>query len=109
MMFRDESIIARAKQVLDLEEFSKAKLTKRFRTVIANYHPDRVKSYGEEQAKVLIEAYNVLKGELKPSECRLLEDDELVASLLPDGVTPVPLGLKYENWLKETFYDFVKP
>jgi len=38
-----------------------------------------------------------------------LENDELVASLLPKGENPVKLGVRYEDWLKENFYDFVKP
>ena len=109
MMFRDESIIARAKQALKLKEFSESDLKKSFRSLIAKYHPDKGNSQSEEQAKILIEAYKVLKGEIKPSECKLLEDDRLVYSLLPEGVEPVKLGIKYEDWLKENFYDFCKP
>lgn len=108
-MFRDESIIARAKQVLGVKEFSESNLKKNFRSLIAKYHPDTGNLQGEEQAEVLIEAYQVLKGGIKPLECKLLEDDELISSLLPEGVEPIKLGRKYEDWLKETFYDFCKP
>lgn len=109
MMFREESILARAKQVLGIKEFSESSLKKGFHSRITKYHPDTGDSKQEEQAKALIEAYKVLRGEIKPSECRLLEDDELVSSLLPEGVNPVNLGIWYEDWLKKRFYDFCKP
>ncbi len=108
-MFRDESIIARAKQVLGIKKFSESNLKKSFRSLIYKYHPDKVNSQSNKQAEILIEGYKVLKGEIKPSDCKLLEDDELVSSLLPEGEEPVDLGIKYEDWVKDRFYDFVKP
>ena len=42
-------------------------------------------------------------------DCKLLGRDDLVASLLQKGVKPVKLGVRYEDWLKDNFYDFVKP
>jgi len=107
-MSREESILARAKQILGVEE-SQNQLKKNFFSRIAKYHPDKCGSSCSERAKVLIESYNVLTGRAKPLECKLLEDDDLVASLLPKGVKPEKLGVKYEDWLKENFYDFVKP
>ena len=62
-----------------------------------------------DQTKALIEAYKVLSGRTKPLNCKLLEDDDLVASLLPKGVKPVKLGMRYEDWMKDRFYGFVKP
>jgi len=109
MMFREESIIARAKQVLGVGDNPELSIKKNFYIRITKYHPDKHGSIYEEQAKVLIEAYKVLTGKIKPLDCRLLEKDELVASLLPKGVKIVKLGIKYEDWLKDTFYDFVKP
>ena len=109
MMFREDSIIARAKQVLGVNDNSESSIRKNFFSRITKYHPDKCGSPYTEQSKVLIEAYKVLTGRVKPLDCKLLENDELVASLLPEGVKPVKLGVKYEDWLKDMFYDFVKP
>lgn len=108
MMFREESIIARAKQLLGLEDNSESSIKKKFFSCITKYHPDMHGSVHTEQAIVLIEAYEVLTGRIKPLDCKLLEKDDLVASLLPEGVKLVKLGVKYEDWLKDTFYDFIK-
>jgi hypothetical protein len=108
MMFREESIITRAKQLLGLEDNSESSVKKKFFSRIKKYHPDKCGSPCTEQAEVLIEAYNALTGKIKPLDCKLLEKDDLVASLLPEGVKLVKLGVKYEDWLKERFYDFVK-
>ena len=109
MMFREESIIARARQILGVEDDSRPTIRKNFFSRIAKYHPDKCGPPCTEQAKVLIEAYEVLTGRIKPLDCKLLEKDSLVASLLPKGVKPVKLGVRYEDWLIENFYDFVKP
>jgi len=109
VIFREESIRARAKQILGVESESKALIKKHFNSLIAKYHPDKCGPPCTEQAKVLIEAYNVLTGRVKPLDCKLLENDDVVVSLLPKGKAPVKLGVKYEDWLKENFYDFVKP
>jgi hypothetical protein len=109
MLFREESIIARAKQVLGVGDNPELSIKRNFYMRIAKYHPDKHGSIYEEQAKVLIEAYMVLTGRIKPLDCKLLEKDELVVSLLPEEAKPVKLGVKYEDWLKDTFYDFVKP
>ena len=108
-MFRDESIIVRAKQVLGVEDNPASSVKKKYFLRITKYHPDKHGTSCTEQAKVLIKAYKVLTGRIKPSDCRLLENDDLVASLLPKGVKPAKLGVKYEDWLKDRFYDFVKP
>ncbi|MDQ1279236.1 MAG: hypothetical protein QG670_496 [Thermoproteota archaeon] len=108
-MFREESIVARAKQVLDVDDKSQSNLKKNFHQRIIKYHPDKCGSEYAEEAKVLIEAYQVLRGRANPLNCRLLEDKKLVASLLSQGMKPVELGIKYEDWLKENFYGFVKP
>ena len=109
MMFREESIKARAKQVLGVVDNSESNIKKNFYLRITKYHPDKHGSHYIEQAKVLIEAYKVLTNKIKPLDCKLLENDDLVASLLPKEVKPVKLGIKYEDWLKDMFYDFVKP
>ena len=109
MVFREESIRARANQILGVEGESKALIKQHFTSLIAKYHPDTCGSLCTEQAKVLIEAYHVLTSRVKPLDCKLLENDDLVASLLPKGKTPVKLGIRYEDWLEENFYDFVKP
>ena len=109
MIFREESILARAKQILRVEDDSRSILRKNFFSRIAKYHPDKCGPPCTERAKVLIEAYDVLTGRVKPLDCKLLERDELVASLLSKVEIPVKLGVRYEDWLKENFYDFVKP
>ena len=109
MLFWEDSILARAQQVLGLEKVSELKLKERFRSLITKVHPDTGDSRHEDHAKVLIEAYHVLLGEIQPSDCKLLEKDDLVASLLPEGAKPVELGIKYEDWMKERFYEFCKP
>jgi hypothetical protein len=70
LIFREESIIARAKQILEVEGDSGSIIKKNFFSRIAKYHPDKCGPPCTEQAK---------------------------------------LGVRYEDWLKETFYDFVKP
>jgi DnaJ-class molecular chaperone len=72
-MFREESILARAKQVLGIEEASEAIIKKNFRSRIVKFHPDKKGALFKKQAKVLLEAYNVLLGKIKPLECKLLE------------------------------------
>ncbi len=109
VMFREESIIARARQVLGIEDEREPKIKQHFLTRIAKYHPDKRGPHSKERAEVLIEAYHVLTGRIKPSACALLENDDLVADLLPKGVKPVKLGIKYDEWMRNQFYDFVKP
>lgn len=108
-MFRKDSIIARARQVLGVEKELDADIKKRFFSRITLYHPDKQGPIYKERTEILIEAYHVLTGRIKPLDCKLLENDRLVASLLPAGVKPVKLGMKYEDWLKDRFYEFVKP
>jgi len=95
LMFREDSIIARAKQTLGVEGNSRSTIKRNF-SHMAKYHPDE-RSPHTEQAKVLIEAYNLLTGRVKPLDCKLLERNDLVASLLPKGVKPVKLGARYED------------
>ena len=109
VMFWEESILARARQVLEIANDREPKLKQHFRSRITKYHPDKQDPHSTERAQVLIEAYQVLTGQIKPSECTLLENDDLVAGLLPAGVKPVKLGIKYDEWVKDRFYDFVKP
>jgi hypothetical protein len=109
LMFKEETIIARAKQVLGIDGKQELDIKRSFYSRIKKYHPDMSGSHYTEQAKVLIEAYDILTGKVQPLNCKLLEDDRLVASLLPPGVKPVKLGVTYEDWLKKSFYDFVKP
>ena len=108
-MFREESILFRAKQVLGIKGSSEPNLKRSFHSLITRYHPDTGGPHHEGQVRVIIEAYKVLKGEIKPWECNLLENDEIVSSLLPEGVLPFELGIKYEDWLKKRFYDFCRP
>jgi preprotein translocase subunit Sec63 len=109
VVFREESIRARASQILGVEGGSKSLIKKKFCLLIAKYHPDKCGPPCTEQAKVLIEAYDILMGKAAPLDCKLLENDELVSSLLSKGDSPVKLGVKYDDWLKENFYDFLKP
>ena len=109
MLFREESIRARAKQILGVEGDSRLIIKRNFFSKMSKYHPDKCGAPCTDKAKVLIEAYDVLAGKVKPLDCKLLETDELVASLLPKGVKPVKLGARYEDWIKENFYGFVKP
>ena len=108
-MFWEESIIARARQVLGIETDRETNIKQHFLSRIAKYHPDKCGPRYKEHTEVLIEAYHVLTGRIKPSACSLLDNNDLVADLLPDGVKPVKLGIKYDVWLKDRFYDFVKP
>ena len=98
-MFREESIRARASQILGVEDNSRSTIRKNFFSRIVKYHPDKCGLPCTEQAKVLIEAYHVLTGRAQPLDCKLLENDEPVASLLPKGENPVKLGVRYEDWL----------
>ena len=108
-MFRKDSIMARARQVLRVEKGLEANIKQNFISQITKYHPDKHGPRYKAQTGVLIEAYQVLTGRVKPVDCTLMEDDELVSSLLPAGVKPVTLGMRYGDWLIDRFYDFVKP
>lgn len=109
MKFWDESVKARALQVLGVTNCSESNLKRCFKALIAKYHPDSGTSQHEDQAKVLIEAYQVLRGKIKPSECQFLDNDKLLYPLLPDGVNLIKLGIKYEDWVRNTFFGFVQP
>lgn len=109
MIFWEDSIIARARQVLSVENEQEMTIKSHFFILLRRFHPDMHGSHYREQTQLLIEAYNVLTGKSIPSDSLSLENDDLVISLLPKTVTPVKLGIKYEDWIKAKYYDFVKP
>jgi hypothetical protein len=79
LMFREEYVLARAKQILGVEGNSRSTIKNKINykkelrfAHSQKYHPDKRDPSYTEQAKVLIEAYNLLAGRVKPLDCKLL-------------------------------------
>jgi len=98
-----------AKQVSGAKDNPGSNAKKNFFSQITKYHPDKHRSSCAEQANVLIEAYGVLTGRIKTSDCKFLQNDYPASSLLPKRTKPAKSGVKYEEWLKDMFYDFANP
>ncbi|MGQ9719402.1 MAG: J domain-containing protein [Nitrososphaerales archaeon] len=110
--FREDSIRRRAEQVLGLtSDASKEDIVKAYRKLALRYHPDRNPKDRDSMKKMqlIAQAHDLLlrgivyDNNLKQYE--LLEDDDLVKSILPEGVEPEPLGQSYRDWHKNQFYE----
>lgn len=88
-------MLFRARQVFHINDFSESNRIESFTSVIARHRPDTGTSPREDWVPALIEAYAVLRAKIEPSDCRLLEQNAIISSLLPKGVEPVELGTKY--------------
>lgn len=108
-MFREDSLKKRALQVLRLKPgATRSEIKKSFWKLALRHHPDRTEegSAGDRRMKLLVQAYELLaeNTHVDPSKYRLLEDDELILSILPKGTGIEPLRPTYEEWHKKHFY-----
>lgn len=107
MMSREESLKMRAKQILNLRYPIKQDIENAYRTRANTYHPDKPKG-STRKMQLLNQAYDILLDE-NPNldKYKLLEDTELVQSLLPAGIKPTPLGKTYIEFWKERYSDMI--
>ena len=109
--FKEDSIKIRAKQILGLDSYpSKEEIKMAYRRLVLKYHPDRNLDDHSlvRKMQLLVQAHDLLiEGIIyneKIKHYELLEDDELVKSLLPKGVELEPLGISYKDWHRKRFY-----
>ncbi len=110
--FKEESIRIRAEQILGLDsDASDEEIKRAYRRIALKYHPDRdLKDHSlTRKMQLIVQAYDLLlKGMVYDGNLKyykLLEDDELVRSVLPKGVEPEPLGESYKDWHRKQFYE----
>jgi len=112
---REDSLKDRALQILNLKYIIESDIKSSYRRRILEYHPDRhpeVKGKSElleyeNKIKVTNQSYDllldVLHGiKINISKYSLLEDTDLVQSILPETVKPIPLGkTEMELWIEK--------
>ncbi|MGQ9468368.1 MAG: DnaJ domain-containing protein [Nitrososphaerales archaeon] len=110
--FKEDSIRKRAEQILGVDsDASEEKINKAYRRLILKYHPDRnPKDHDSiKKMQLIAQAYDLLlRGMVYDDNLKryeLLEDDELVRSILPKGVELEPLGESYRDWHRKHFYE----
>jgi curved DNA-binding protein CbpA len=109
LLFREDSLKKRAFQVLRLEPKANiSEIKKQFWKLSLKYHPDRikVKPAANSRMQLIVQAYELLTKEtyIDPSKYRLLEDDQLILTVLPKGTRIEALRPTYEEWHKKQFY-----
>ncbi len=109
-MFRHDSLRKRAEQVLGLKSGAKEdQVTRAFRRLALKYHPDRcMMDSCNKKMQLLVQARDLLMKKQYDDfdNYKLLEDDELLLSILPNGIKLDPLAPTYEEWHKKHFYGF---
>jgi hypothetical protein len=107
-LFREDSLKRRAFQVLQLEpEADISEIKKQFWKLSLKYHPDRTTaSAANRRMQLIVQAYELLTKDryMDSSKYKLLEDDQLILTVLPKGVKIEPLRPTYEEWHKKQFY-----
>ncbi|MGB9659975.1 MAG: DnaJ domain-containing protein [Nitrososphaerales archaeon] len=109
--FKEDSIKRRAEQILGVDsDASEDEIKRAYRRLILRYHPDRnPKNHNSmKKMQLIAQAYDLLlKGIVydDPKQYELLEDEELIRSILPKGVEPEPLGESYKDWHRKRFYE----
>lgn len=113
---KEESFKARALQILNLRYIIRSDLESAYKRKTFEQHPDmhpeiktnptKVKEY-ENKTKVITQAYELLINTLENKQLDfgkyiLLEDTNLLQSLLPKGIKPIPLGkTAQEIWIEK--------
>jgi hypothetical protein len=118
---REDSLKERALQILNLKYVIESDVKSSYKRRIMEYHPDRhpeakgnsdkLLEY-ENIIKVINQSYelllDVLQGiQINISKYSLLEDTDLVQSILPENVKPVPLGKTALELWKENYGDML--
>jgi hypothetical protein len=112
---KEDSLKERALQILNLKYPLESDIKSSYRNRIFEYHPDRhpetidnpikLGEY-ETKIKVINQSYELLLdvlggAQIDQSKYCLLEDTDMVQSLLPENVKPVPLGkTEQELWME---------
>jgi hypothetical protein len=118
---REDSLKERALQILNLKYGVESDIRSSYRRRILEYHPDRhpeAKSNSdklleyENIIKVINQSYELLLAFLQGiqidiSKYSLLEDTDLVQSILPENVKPVPLGKTKLGLWRENYGDML--
>jgi hypothetical protein len=118
---REDSLKERALQVLNLKYPIEADIKSSFKRRIFEYHPDRhpeAKDNSdrwleyENKIKVINQSYELLLDVLRNVQIdivkySLLEDTGLVQSILPENVTPMPLGKTAKELWIENYGDML--
>jgi len=110
--FKEDSIRIRAEQILGLDSYAnEEEIKSAYRRLTLRYHPDRdPKDHSlMRKMQLIVQAHDLLlKGMVYDENLKqyeLLEDDELVRSILPKGDEPEPLGISYKDWHRKQFYE----
>jgi len=108
-LFREDSLKRRAFQVLQLKpEANISEIKKQFWKLSLKYHPDRTKKKpaANRKMQLIIQAYELLTKDtyIDSSKYKLLEDDELILTVLLKGTRIEPMHPTYEEWHKKQFY-----
>ena len=94
--------------MLQLEpEADISEIKKQFWKLSLKYHPDRTTaSAANRRMQLIVQAYELLTKDryMDSSKYKLLEDDQLILTVLPKGVKIEPLRPTYEEWCKKQFY-----
>ncbi len=104
METKKESLEKRAKRILQLEDtITDEEIKKAFRHMAKCYHPDKNANdlFFHRKFALVHQAYVYLNGDT--ADTHLLEDDQLLEELLGEPVEK--LGLSYQQWLRQQFYD----
>lgn len=112
---KENSLKERALQILNLKYPIEADIKSSYKRRIFENHPDRhpelkdnqdkLREY-EKKIKVINQGYELLLDilnsvKIDPNKYCLLEDTDLVQSLLPENVKPIPLGkTEQELWME---------
>jgi curved DNA-binding protein CbpA len=108
LLFKEDSLKRRAFQVLQLEPEAKiSEIKKQFWKLSLKYHPDRtIASAANRRMQLIVQAYELLTKDtyIDSSKYNLLEDDQLILTVLPKGTRIEPLRPTYEEWHKKQFY-----
>ena len=121
IMTREDSFKLRALQVLNLRYIIESDIKGSYKRRILELHPDRhPESKGdsnklleyENKLKAVNQSYDLLMDviqgiQIKTGKFSLLEDTDLIQSILPESVKPTPLGkTSLELWI-ETYGDII--
>jgi len=112
---REDSLKERALEILNLKYPIEDDIKNSYKRRIFESHPDRhpeltddpdkLREY-QERIKVIIQAFELLlavlnRAKIDPNKYCLLEDTDLIQSLLPENVKPFPLGkTEQEIWME---------
>lgn len=109
--FKEDSIKRRAEQILGVDsEASEDEIKRAYRRLVLKYHPDRNPEdhNSMKRMQLITQAYDLLLKGIDyddPKQYELLEDEELIRSILPKGIEPEPLGESYKDWHRKQFYE----